>query len=166
MPLIRRSPPFEQDYPDAWVSWHAKHLDSLLKSTLLAFASMVPSMPGILGACAAVAYDATHRLWPGAALSALSMIPLAGYLPGAGKIVWNLRLIDSELRTIEDVLPRLHGSPELIEPIQAVIRTYFEKISKINSSLPAMKRLQAIMDAVPPGPEIAQAEKSKSTQSP
>jgi hypothetical protein len=127
---------------------------------------MVPSMPGIVGACAAVAYDATHELWLGALLSALSMIPLAGYLPGAGKIVWNLRLIDSELKAIEDVLPRIHESPELIEPIQGVIRTYFEKISKINSSLPVMKRLQAIMDALPSNCGIAQAEKSRATQSP
>ena len=124
---------------------------------------MVPSIPGILGACAAVTYDATHELWLGAVLSGLSVIPLAGYLPGAGKIVWNFRLIDSELRALEDILPRIHETPGLIEPVRTVIRTYFEQITKINSSLPVMKRLQAIMDAVPPGPGIAQAEKSNST---
>jgi hypothetical protein len=108
---------------------------------------MVPAIPGIIATCGAVAYDLSHRLWLGGVLSGLSMIPIAGYLPGAGKIAWNMRLIDDELRTIEELLPRIQASPELTEPLYAVIRTYLGRITKINSSLPMIKRLQAILDA-------------------
>jgi hypothetical protein len=149
MPVIQRCPPFELNAPGVWVSWHAGYLDNLFKSTILALASMVPTMPGVIAACGALAYDFSHRLWFGGVLSGLSLIPVVGYLPGAGKVAWNLRLINAELRTIEELLPRIQGSPELTEPLKAVIRLYLERISKINRSLPIIKRLRAILEDAP-----------------
>ncbi len=153
MPLIQRSPPFELNAPSLWVCWHAGYLDNLFKSTILAFASMVPTMPGVIAACGSVAYDFSNRLWFGGVLSGLSLIPVVGYLPGAGKIAWNLRLIDVELRTIEELLPRIQGTPELAGPLKAVIRSYLERFSKINRSLSINKRLRVILDDAPASEE-------------
>jgi hypothetical protein len=149
MPLIQRCPPFEVNAPSVWVRWHAGYLDNLFKSTTLALASMVPTLPGVIAACGALAYDFSHRLWFGGVLSGLSLIPIIGYLPGAGKVAWNLRLLDAELRTIEELLPRIQGSPELTGPLKDVIRSYLEPISKINRSLPIIKRLRVILDDAP-----------------
>jgi hypothetical protein len=99
--------------------------------------------------CVGLAYDFSHRLWFGGVLSGLSLIPVVGYLPGAGKVAWNLRLVDAELRTIEELLPRIQGSPEVTGPLKAVIRSYLERISKINRSLPIIKRLRVILDDAP-----------------
>lgn len=107
---------------------------------------MVPTLPGVIAACGSVAYDFSNRLWVGGVLSGLSLIPVVGYLPGAGKITWNLRLIDAELRTIEELLPRIQGSPELAGPLKAVIRLYLGRISKISRTLSINKRLRAILD--------------------
>jgi hypothetical protein len=75
---------------------------------------MVPTMPGVIAACGALAYDFSHRLWFGGILSGLSMIPVVGYLPGAGKIAWNLRLLDAELRTIEGIFRTFRGRLNLL----------------------------------------------------
>jgi hypothetical protein len=151
----RRPPSFESDTPAVRINWHARYLDSLCKSTVLALASMIPALPGIMAACGAVAYDFSQRLWIGGILSGLSMIPLAGYLPGAGKIWWNLMLIGAELRAVEDLLLETNPSPELAAPLVAVIRTYFDRIAKINPSLPLVKRLQAILNREAPKASVA-----------
>jgi hypothetical protein len=163
MPLIQRCPPFELNAPSVWVRWHAGYLDNLFKSTTLAFASMVPTVPGVVAACGALAYDFSHRLWFGGVLSGLSLIPVIGYLPGAGKIAWNLRLLDAELRTIEELLPRIQGSPELTGPLKTVIQAYLERISKVNRSLPIIQRLRVILDDAPASedPEVFRDESSR-----
>jgi len=132
--------------PDQWARRHVTYLDRLLKSTILAFASMVPSMPGIIAGAGAAAYDLSRQFWIGGLLSLASMIPFAGYVPGAAKIAWNLRLIDAELRVIEQMLPSLRPWPALVGELQTVVRRYFEKIAKAPGNLGVVSRLRNIMD--------------------
>jgi hypothetical protein len=141
---------FDPSDPVAWAHRQALYLDRLFKSTVLGTASLVPGVPGIVAACGAVAFDVSHQFWIGGLLSGLSMIPLVGYVPGAGKIAWTLCLLNDEIRALEELLPTIQSSSEVIDPIRAVIHRYYDKMAKINTTLPIMKRMRSILDAGEP----------------
>ena len=106
-------------------------LDGMLASTVLSCASMLPGPAGISAAMATVTFDVTHRYWVGALLSGLSLIPLAGYLPGAMKIAWNVSLLSRKLDEIEILLPEIEQRPELLTKVQEVVGKYSGKLQKV-----------------------------------
>lgn len=122
-------------------------VDGIFASTVLSCASMLPSFAGISAAGATVVFDLSHRYWIGASLSALSMIPIAGYVPGALKIAWNVRLLKQKLDEVEVLLPVLETRPELLAKVQAVAAKYFDKLHNVRVAAPINVKLEKIMRA-------------------
>ena len=123
-----------------------KDFDHLLLSTLLSCASLLPGPPGIAAATGAVGFDISKRYWLGALLSALSMIPLAGYLPAAGKVVWCVFLVNKKLDVIEALLPELRPWPELMGKVKLSVGKYTSKLLDLRLLAPVCVRLKNILD--------------------
>ncbi len=111
----------------------------------LACASLTPSFAGYAGAVAAIAFDAKHKQWYGAALSAASMIPLAGYAPGVFKVGWLLRLLDRDLKKLEEQVPVLHQSPDAVCRLRAEFDKYYRTLPDLKITRPLRNRLAHIM---------------------
>lgn len=122
-------------------------LDGMFASTVLSLASMMPGPAGISGAVAAAAFDVAHRYWVGALLSGFSMIPLVGYLPGALKIAWNVRLISKGLGKIETMLPEIEQQPQLLARVQEIVGKYSGKLLKVRIAAPISTKVDRIMNA-------------------
>jgi hypothetical protein len=122
-------------------------LDGMFASTVLSIASMMPGPAGISGAVVAVAFDAAHRYWVGTLLSALSTIPLAGYVPGALKIVWNVRSLNRKLDQIEALLPEIERLPQLLSRVQEVVGKYSGKLLKVRMAARLSAKAERIMNA-------------------
>jgi hypothetical protein len=123
-----------------------KNFDSLLVSTLFGCASLLPGPAGIAAATGAVGFDLSKRYWVGALLSGLSMIPLAGYLPGAAKVVWCVSLINKQLDAIEELLPELRPWPELIDRVKSSVGKFTSKLTEFKLTAPLCVRLKNILD--------------------
>ena len=120
-------------------------LDPRMIAIGLACASLTPSAAGYAGAVAAIAFDVKHRQWYGVALSAASMIPLAGYVPGAFKVGWLLRLLDRDLKKLEQQIPVLHQSPEAVARMRTAFGKYYRSLPDIKITRPLRNRLAHIM---------------------
>jgi hypothetical protein len=120
-------------------------LDPLMIALGLACASITPGPPGYVGAIAAIAFDAKHKQWRGLALTAGSMIPLAGYLPGIVKVGWLLRALDRHLKDLEAKLPVLHQSDEPIALLRGALGKYHRSLPKIKPTQTLRDRLAHIM---------------------
>jgi hypothetical protein len=120
-------------------------LDPLMIAIGLAFAASTPGPAGEAGAVAAISFDVSHRRWYGAALSAASMIPVIGYLPAFFKVGWLLFLLNRRLKTIEDMLPELHRSPENVESLRETFGKYYRRLPKISITRTLRHRLEGIM---------------------
>jgi hypothetical protein len=120
-------------------------LDPRMVAIGLACASLTPSVAGYAGAVAAIGFDAKHKQWYGAALSAASMIPLAGYVPGVFKVGWLLRLLDIDLKKLEEQIPVLHQSPDAICRLRLAFGKYYRNLPEIKITRPLRNRLARIM---------------------
>jgi hypothetical protein len=120
-------------------------LDPRMIAIGLACASLTPSVAGYAGAVAAIAFDAKHRQWYGAALSAASMIPLAGYAPGVFKVGWLLRLLDRDLMKLEEQIPVLHQSPDAVCRLRKAFDKYYRNLPETKITRPLRNRLAHIM---------------------
>jgi hypothetical protein len=120
-------------------------LDPLMIALGLACASIAPGPPGYFGAIAAIAFDAKHKHWRGLALTAGSMIPIAGYLPGIVKVGWLLRTLDRHLKDLERKLPVLHQSEESISSLRDALGKYHRSLPKIKPTQTLRDRLAHIM---------------------
>lgn len=120
-------------------------LDPRMVAIGLACASLTPGVPGQAGAVAAIAFDAKHKQWYGAALSAASIIPLAGYVPGVFKVGWLLRRLDRDLKKLEDQLPVLHQSPDAVASLRETFDKYYRNLPDIKITRPLRNRLAHIM---------------------
>jgi hypothetical protein len=124
-----------------------KKLDGLLASTVLSCASLVPGPAGIAAATAAVGFDVSRKHWVGATLSGLSMIPLAGYIPGVLKVVWNVIFLNAQLAIIESSLPAIIKSPALLAEVQEAVGKYAGKIFDSRLTATISSKLKTIMEA-------------------
>jgi hypothetical protein len=131
-------------------------LDPLMIAIGLAFAACAPGPVGEAGAIAAISFDVLHRRWLGVACSAASMIPVIGYLPALFKVGWLFVLLSRRLRTIEAMLPELHGSPECVELLRNWFGRYYRHIPKMKLTHSLRVRMEGIM-AVDTSPASAQA---------
>jgi hypothetical protein len=122
-------------------------LDGMFASTVLSCASMLPSFAGTSAAAATVVFDVTHRYWIGASLSALSMIPIAGYVPGALKIAWNVRSLNRGLDQIEELLPKIERLPQLLSRVQEVVGKYSGKLPNVRAAARLSAKVETIMNA-------------------
>ena len=120
-------------------------LDPLMIALGLACASITPGPPGYVGAVAAIAFDAKHKQWRGLMLTAGSMIPIAGYLPGIFKVGWLLRTLDRHLEDLEAKLPVLHQSEESIASLRGALGKYHRNLPKIKPTQTLRDRLAHIM---------------------
>jgi len=120
-------------------------LDPRMVAIGLGCASLTPSIAGYVGAVAAIAFDAKHKQWYGAALSAASMIPFAGYAPAAFKVGWLLRQLDRDLKTLEDQIPVLHQSPDAVCRLRKAFYKYYKSLPDIKVTRPLRNRLAHIM---------------------
>jgi hypothetical protein len=120
-------------------------LDPRMVAIGLGCASLTPSVAGYAGAVAAIVFDAKHRRWYGAALSAASMIPLAGYAPGVFKVGWLLRQLDRDLKRLEEQIPVLHQSPDAVCRLRIALDKYYRNLPDIKITRPLRNRLAHIM---------------------
>jgi hypothetical protein len=121
-------------------------LDGLVTSTIMSFASMIPGFPGIAAAAGTVAFDLSQSFWIGSILSGCSMIPLIGYLPGGFKIAWNIRQIDTQLRSIEGLLPEIGKCPALLSKVREVADIHYKRICHIPMATPISSKLLSIIE--------------------
>jgi hypothetical protein len=133
-------------------------LDPRMIAIGLACASLTPSVAGYAGAVAAIAFDVKYKEWYGAALSAASMIPLVGYVPGAFKVGWLLRLLDRDLKKLEEQLPMLHQSPEAVSRLRTAFDKYYNNLPNIKVTRPLRIRLAHIMALDEPTQSAASTE--------
>ena len=133
-------------------------LDPRMVAIGFACASLTPGVAGQAGAVAAIAFDAKHKQWYGVALSAASIVPLAGYVPGVFKVGWLLRLLDRDLMKLEDQLPVLHQSPDAIASLRKTFDKYYRKLPDIKITRSFRKRLAHIMALDEPAPLALTAE--------
>jgi|SRR5580658_936442 hypothetical protein len=134
-------------------------LDPLMIAIGLALAASTPGPAGEAGAIAAISFDVSHRRWSGAALSAASMIPVVGYLPAFFKVGWLLFILSRRLKTIEDMLPELHRSPENVESLRDSLGKYYRRLPKIKITRTLRSRLERIM-ALDDSAQLALAKES------
>jgi hypothetical protein len=120
-------------------------LDPRMAAIGLACASLTPGLAGQAGAIAAVAFDAKRKEWYGVMLSAASIIPLVGYAPGVFKLGWLLRLLDRDLKRLDEQLPVLHQSPEAVSRLRMAFDKYYKSIPDIKVTHPLRNRLARIM---------------------
>jgi hypothetical protein len=120
-------------------------LDPRMVAIGLACASLTPGVAGQGAAVAAIAFDAKHKQWYGAALSAASIIPLAGYVPAVVKVGWLLRLLDRDLKKLEAHLPVVHQSPEALNHLRNAFDKYYRSLPDIKVTRPLRNRLGHIM---------------------
>jgi hypothetical protein len=120
-------------------------LDPLLIAVGLAFAACMPGPAGEAGAVAAILFDVKQRRWWGVVLSAVSMVPVVGYLPAILKIVWLLWLLNRRLKTLEDMLPALHQSPEDVEALRNALEKYYRRLPRVRLTRSLRARLERIM---------------------
>ena len=120
-------------------------LDPLMIAVGLAFAACTPGPAGEAGAVAAISFDVSRRRWYGVALSAASMIPVIGYLPGFFKIGWLLFILSRRLKTIEAMLPELHQSAENVESLRDSFGKYYRRLPKVKITRTLRTRLECIM---------------------
>jgi hypothetical protein len=120
-------------------------LDPLMIAVGLAFAACTPGPAGEAGAVAAISFDVSHRRWYGVVLSAASMIPVIGYLPGFFKIGWLLFILSRRLKTIEAMLPELHQSAENVESLRDSFGKYYRRLPKVKITRTLRTRLECIM---------------------
>jgi hypothetical protein len=120
-------------------------LDPNMVAIGLGCASLTPSVAGYAGAVAAIVFDAKHKQWYGAALSAASMIPLAGYGPAVFKVGWLLRKLDRDLKTLEQKIPVLHQSPDAVCRLRTAFGKYYRNLPDIKITRPLRNRLAHIM---------------------
>jgi hypothetical protein len=73
------------------------------------------------------------------------MIPVIGYLPAFFKVGWLLFLLNRRLKTIEDMLPELHRSPENVESLRETFGKYYRRLPKISITRTLRHRLEGIM---------------------
>lgn len=124
-----------------------KFLDGMFGSTVLSCAAMLPGLAGISAAIATVAFDLSHRYWIGALLSGLSTIPLAGYVPGALKIAWNVRMLNRQLDQIEALLPEIEQESQLLSRVQEIVGKHSVKLHKVPVAARLSAKLERIMNA-------------------
>jgi hypothetical protein len=137
-------------------------LDPLMIAIGLAFAASTPGPAGEAGAVAAISFDVSHRRWYGAALSAASMIPVIGYLPAFFKVGWLLFILNRRLKTIEEMLPELHQSPENVESLRETFGKYYRRLPKMKITRTLRHRLEGIMALDDPA-QMALAKASDSS---
>jgi hypothetical protein len=77
------------------------------------------------------------------------MIPLAGYLPGVLKVMWNVFFLNKQLARIEVLLPALSTNPELLSKVQKMVGKYAGKVFESRFTGPISTKLRTIMDAKP-----------------
>lgn len=120
-------------------------LDPLMIALGLAFAASAPGPAGEAGAVAAISYDVAQRRWYGAALSTVSMIPVAGYLAAFLKVGLLLTVLNRRLKILEDRLPELHQSAEDIESLRQAFGKYYRRLPRMRIARPLRARLERIM---------------------
>jgi len=141
-----------------------KRLDTLLASTVLSLASLLPGPAGYAGAAGAIAFDASWRYWIGVILSGLSMIPVAGYLPAVVKVAILLLLVDRQLGKIEAFLPTIQESPELLARIHEVLGRYAGKLVKFRLAGSVRSKVQRILEQTATrGSETASVDGTKTS---
>ncbi len=148
-------------------------LDPLMIATALALASLSPGPAGEAGAVAAIAYDIKCKRWYGVALSAVSMVPLFGYIPAIFKVGFLLFLLNRNLNALEAMLPELRESPEASLMVEGALGGYYRKIPDIWLTRRLRQRLGRILDLEKPSatvpssvPETVTEDASSSTQIP
>jgi len=120
-------------------------LDPLMIAIGLAFAAGAPGPAGEAGAIAAISFDVKQRRWYGVLLSAASMIPVAGYVPAFLKVAWLLASLNRRLKTLEEMLPELHRSPENIELLRNTFGKYYRRLPRIKITRSLRARLERMM---------------------
>jgi len=125
------------------------NLDPLMIAIGLAFTACAPGPVGEAGAIAAISFDVLHRRWLGVLCSAVSMIPVIGYLPAFFKVGWLLVLLSRQLRTIETMLPELHDSPECVELLRSWFGRYYRRIPRMKLTYSLRARIERVMAVAP-----------------
>jgi len=123
-----------------------KEIDPLMICIVLAFAASAPSLAGEAGAVGAISYDLSKRRWFWAALSAISMLPVVGYLPAFLKVGLLLRILNRRLKSLVAMAPEIHRSPEALQMARSVLGKYYHQLPNIRPVRPIRKQLQCIMD--------------------
>jgi hypothetical protein len=121
-------------------------LDSLFIAVGLALASCAPGPAGVTAAVAAVTYDVAHKRWYGVVLSAASMIPIVGYVPGLLKVGMLLFELNRRLKRLLVLTPEIHDSPEALQRVRSALGKYYSQFPKIRLVRPIRKQLEEIMD--------------------
>jgi len=150
-----------------------KGLDPLMICIVLAFAASTPSLAGEAGAVTAISYDLAKKRWFWAALSAISMLPVVGYLPAFLKVGLLLFLLKRRLKSFAAMAPEIHRSPESLQMVRSVLGKYCNQLPNIRVVRPIRKQLQRIMDLddsgqmrTEPSQSIGSIETSISSQMP
>lgn len=149
-------------------------LDPLMIALGLALAASAPGPAGEAGAVAAISYDVSQRRWYGAVLSAISMIPVAGYLAAFLKVGLLLAILNRRVKVLEDRLPELHKSPENIKSLRQIFGKYYRRLPRMRVARPLRARLEHIMaldpsgfsrvDEIPSSPETSVFLSDKDTE--
>lgn len=142
-----------------------KDVDSLMVASALSLASMTPGPAGYAGAVAAIAYDTKRKQWHGVALSAASMIPVAGYVPGAFKVGLLVVQLDRRLKMLEERRPDIVSSPESHAALNDCLGKYYRKLPDTWMTRRLRKRLERIMN-IDPANQTEAAGTSISTNTP
>jgi hypothetical protein len=127
-----------------------EEVDSLVVASALALASLTPGPAGQAAAVAAMAYDTKRKRWTGVALSAASMIPLAGYVPALFKVGMLIVQLDRRLKVLEARELEFHDSPESFAALVDCLGKYYRKLPNIWLTRPLRARLERIMSLVKP----------------
>lgn len=101
------------------------------------------------------------------------MVPVFGYIPAIIKVGLLLFLLNHRLKSLEAMLPEIHGSPEASLVVGNALGSYHRKIPQIWLTRSLRQRLGRIIGLEKPGqqvpsapPDSASRDTSISTQIP
>jgi hypothetical protein len=121
-------------------------LDPLMISIGLAIAASTPSLAGEAGALAAISYDLAHKKWFWAGLSAISMLPVVGYIPAFLKVGLLVFILNRRLKALEAIAPEIHHAPEVLQIVRSALEKYYRQLPNIRLVRPIRRQLERIMD--------------------